>query len=112
MEQGAAEKDGDGTQTIVRYESLTEVLTERKTFLISYTAKYSAHLDQSRIPRRLGTIPGAGLVTSLRLRPVSVCMELSVVILTLVDELVEDNTKLYPQSGVDNLLAWLCGCQP
>ena len=29
MEQEAAEKDGDGTQTILRYESLTEVLKER-----------------------------------------------------------------------------------
>ena len=90
------EKDGNGTQTILRYESLTEVLTEWKNFLISYTAKYSAHLDQNRIPRRLGAILGAGLVTLLRLRPVSVRMELSVVILTLVDELVEDITKLYP----------------
>ena len=90
------EKDGDRTQTILRYESLTEVLTERKNFLILYTAKYSAHLDRIRIPRRLGTIQGAGLVTSLRLRPVSVGMELSVVILTLVDEPVEDTTKLYP----------------
>ena len=46
MEQGAAEKDGDGTQTILRYEFLTEVLTERKNFLISYTAKYLVHLDR------------------------------------------------------------------
>ena len=90
------EKDGNGTQTILRYESLTEVLTEWKNFFISYTAKYSVHLDQIRIPRRLGTIPGAGLVTSLRLRPVSVRMELWVVILTLVDKLVEDTTKFYP----------------
>ena len=90
------EKDGNGTQTILRYESLTEVLTERKNFFISYTAKYSAHLDRIRIPWRLGTISGAGLVTSLRLRPVSVRIELSVIILTLVDELVEDTTKLYP----------------
>ena len=52
------EKDGNGTQTILRYESLTEVLTEQKNFLISYTAKYSVHLDQIRISRRLGTIPG------------------------------------------------------
>ena len=42
----------------------------------------------------LGTFPGAGWETSLRLRPVSVRMELSVVIRTLVDELVEDTTKL------------------
>ena len=38
--------------------------------------------------------PGAGLVMSLRLRLVSVRIELSVVILTLVDELVADTTKL------------------
>jgi len=42
----------------------------------------------------LGMFPEAGRETSLRLRPVSVCMELSVVILTLVEELVEDTTKL------------------
>ena len=96
MEQGAVEEDGNGTQTILRYESLTEVLTEQKNFFISYTAKYSVHLDRIRMPRRLGTIPGAGLVTSLRLRPVSVRMELSVVIFTLVDKLVEDTTKFYP----------------
>ena len=89
------EKDGNGTQTILRYESLTEVLTERKNFFISYTVKYSVHLDWIRMPRRLGTIPEAGLVTLLRLRPVSVRMELSVVILTFVDKLVEDTTKLY-----------------
>ena len=46
------------------------------------------------IPRGLGTTPGAGVVTLLRLRPVSVHMELSVVILTLVEELVEETTKL------------------
>ena len=37
-----------------------------------------------------------GFVTLLRLRPVSVCMELSVVISTLVDELVDETTKLKP----------------
>ena len=89
------EKDGTGTQTILRYESLMEVLTERKNFFLSYTVKYTAHLDRVRTPRRLGTILGTGLVTLLRLRPFSVRMELSVVILTLVDELVEDTTKMY-----------------
>ena len=52
------------------------------------------HLERMSIPRSLGTTPGAGLVTSLRLRPVSVRIELSVVILTLVEELVEETTKL------------------
>ena len=48
-----------------------------------------------RMPMRLGTFPGAGWVTSLRLRPDSMCMELSVVILTLVEVLVFETTKLY-----------------
>ena len=43
------------------------------------------------MPWRLGTSPGAGWVTSFRLRLDSVCMELSVVILTLVEELVDDH---------------------
>ena len=47
------------------------------------------------MPMRLGTFPGAGWVTSLRLRPDSMCMELSVVILTLVEVLVFETTKLY-----------------
>ena len=47
------------------------------------------------MPMRLGTFPGAGWVTSLRLRPDSVRMELSVVILTLVEVLVFETTKLY-----------------
>ena len=38
--------------------------------------------------------PGAGWVTYFRLRPDSVCIELSVVILTLVEELVDETTKL------------------
>ena len=46
------------------------------------------------MPGRLGTTPGAGLVTLVRLRPVSVHIELSVVILTLVEEPVEETTKL------------------
>ena len=48
-----------------------------------------------RIPLRLETFPGAGWGTSLRLRPDSVRMELSVVILTLVKVLVFETTKLY-----------------
>ena len=48
-----------------------------------------------RMPMRLGTFPGAGWVTLLRLRPDSVRMELSVVILTLVEVLVFETTKLY-----------------
>ena len=48
-----------------------------------------------RIPLRLGMFPGAGWVRSLRLRPDSVRMELSVVILTLVEVLVLETTKLY-----------------
>ena len=46
------------------------------------------------MPRRLGTTPGAGLVTLLRLSSDSVRIEESVVILTLVEELVDETTKL------------------
>ena len=44
------------------------------------------------MPLRLGTTPRAGLVTPFKLRPDSVCMDESVVILTLVDVLVEETT--------------------
>ena len=46
------------------------------------------------MPLKQGTSPGAGWVMSLRLRPNWVHIELSVVILTLVEELVLDTTKL------------------
>ena len=46
------------------------------------------------MPWRLGITPEAGLVTLLRLSPDSVCIEESVAILTLVEELVDENTKL------------------
>jgi len=58
-------------------------------------AYYGWLLEFMRMPLRLGRFPGAGWVTSLRLRPNSVRMELSVIILTLVEVLVFEATKLY-----------------
>ena len=37
MGEGVAEKDEEGTQTILRYEFLSEILTERKNFFMSKT---------------------------------------------------------------------------
>ena len=58
-------------------------------------AYYGWLLEFMRMPLRLGRFPGAVWVTSLRLRPNSVRMELSVIILTLVEVLVFETTKLY-----------------
>ena len=61
---------------------------------MSYTMLYTCHLEGIRIPQRLDTSPGTGWVMSLRLKPDSMHMDESIVILSFVDELVDEITKL------------------
>ena len=72
-EDGGMENDEEGKHTILRQESLSKVQTDLKNFFMSYTSQNTWHMERIRMPWRLGTSPGAGCVTSLRLRSVSVC---------------------------------------